>query len=94
VAQLRDWYVDVGVDKQNVYQFRLRQSNVPYSYENMQSSSNRLPLDRADATKKGSGDYGMLTIGTDGESPGLDGGWHEWWRGDLCGRCGSGGTLL
>jgi hypothetical protein len=95
VAQLRDWYVDLGLDKQNVYRFRLGQSKVPYSYENMQSSSNRLPLDRADATNsasanerdlgaffmytptkvrarlaelatgtgKGSGDYGMLTIG-------------------------------
>jgi len=43
VAQLRDWYVDVGVDKQNVYRFRLGQSKVPFSYENLQSSSNRLP---------------------------------------------------
>jgi len=50
VAQLRDWYVDVGVDKHNEFRFRLGQSKVPYSYENMQSSSNRLPLDRADAT--------------------------------------------
>jgi len=95
VAQLRDWFVDVGVDKKNEYRFRLGQSKVPFSYENMQSSSNRLPLDRADATNsansnerdlgvffmytptkvrarladlatgtgKGSGDYGMLTIG-------------------------------
>lgn len=95
VAQLRDWYVDVGIDQRNAYRFRLGQSKVPYSYENMQSSSNRLPLDRADATNsananerdlgaffmytpakvrarlaelatgtgKGSGDYGMITLG-------------------------------
>ncbi|WP_396224664.1 porin [Gemmatimonas sp.] len=50
VAQLRDWYVDLGVDKDNAFRFRVGQSKVPYSYENMQSSSNRLPLDRADAT--------------------------------------------
>jgi len=29
---------------------RIGQSKVPYSFENLQSSSNRLPLDRADAT--------------------------------------------
>ncbi|MCO4097871.1 MAG: porin [Gemmatimonas sp.] len=50
VAQLRDWYVDVGIDQENEFRFRVGQSKVPFSYENMQSSSNRLPLDRADAT--------------------------------------------
>jgi len=50
IAQLRDWYVDVGVDKSNEFRFRIGQSKVPYSFENMQSSQNRLPLDRADAT--------------------------------------------
>jgi hypothetical protein len=50
VGQLRDWYMDVGVDKSNEFRFRLGQSKVPYSFESMQSSQNRLPLDRADAT--------------------------------------------
>lgn len=50
VGQVRDWYVDVGVDRQNAFRFRFGQSKIPYSYESMQSSSNRLPLDRADAT--------------------------------------------
>ncbi|HEY0928343.1 MAG TPA: porin [Gemmatimonas sp.] len=50
VAQLRDWYVDLGLDKQNTFRVRVGQSKVPYSFENMQSSQNRLPLDRADAT--------------------------------------------
>jgi hypothetical protein len=50
IAQLRDWYVDLGIDQHNEFRFRVGQSKVPYSYENMQSSSNRLPLDRADAT--------------------------------------------
>lgn len=49
-AQLRDWYVDVGLDSLNEWRVRIGQSKVPYSFENMQSSSNRLPLDRADAT--------------------------------------------
>lgn len=50
VAQLRDWYVDVGLDKANEFRMRIGQSKVPFSFENMQSSQNRLPLDRADAT--------------------------------------------
>jgi hypothetical protein len=50
LAQLRDWYVDVGLDPDNAFRFRIGQSKVPYSFENMQSSQNRLPLDRADPT--------------------------------------------
>lgn len=48
-AQLRDAYVDVGLDRQNEFRFRIGQSKVPFGFENMQSSQNRLPLDRADA---------------------------------------------
>jgi hypothetical protein len=48
-AQLRDAYLDVGVDKKNEFRFRIGQSKVPYGFENMQSSQNRLPLDRNDA---------------------------------------------
>jgi hypothetical protein len=50
VGQLRDWYADVGLDASNAFRIRIGQSKVPYSFENLQSSSNRLPLDRADAT--------------------------------------------
>ena len=50
VGQLRDWYADVGLDASNEFRIRIGQSKVPYSFENLQSSSNRLPLDRADAT--------------------------------------------
>ncbi len=50
VAQMRDWYVDVGFDRDNEFRVRLGQSKVPYSFENLQSSQNRLPLDRADPT--------------------------------------------
>ena len=48
-GQLRDAYFDVGVDADNEYRFRIGQSKVPYGFENMQSSQNRLPLDRNDA---------------------------------------------
>jgi phosphate-selective porin len=48
-AQIRDAYFDVSLDKKNEYRFRLGQSKIPYGFENMQSSQNRLPLDRNDA---------------------------------------------
>ena len=47
-GQLRDAYFDVGLDSKNEFRFRIGQSKVPYGFENMQSSQNRLPLDRAD----------------------------------------------
>jgi hypothetical protein len=48
-AQLRDAYFDIGIDKENQFRFRIGQSKVPFGFENMQSSQNRLPLDRSDA---------------------------------------------
>ena len=48
-GQLRDAYFDVGLDKKNEFRFRIGQSKVPYGFENMQSSQNRLSLDRNDA---------------------------------------------
>lgn len=48
-GQIRDMYVDVALDKRKEYRLRLGQSKVPYGFENMQSSQNRLPLDRNDA---------------------------------------------
>jgi hypothetical protein len=48
-AQIRDAYFDVGLDKDNEFRFRIGQSKVPFGFENMQSSQNRLPLDRNDA---------------------------------------------
>ncbi|MRG90879.1 porin [Polyangium spumosum] len=46
---LRDWYADIFLDKKKEFRFRVGQSKVPYGFENMQSSSNRAPLDRSDA---------------------------------------------
>ena len=48
-GQLRDAYMDVGFDKKNEFRVRIGLSKVPYGFENMQSSQNRIPLDRADA---------------------------------------------
>jgi polyhydroxyalkanoate synthesis regulator phasin len=49
LAQLRDAYGDIFIDKEKVHRFRVGQSKVPFGYENLQSSSNRLALDRVDA---------------------------------------------
>ena len=48
-AQIRDWYGDLYIDKEKVYRIRIGQSKVPYGWEDMQSSSNRIPLDRSDS---------------------------------------------
>ncbi len=47
-TQIRDWYGDLYIDESKVYRVRIGQSKVPYGWENLQSSSNRLPLDRSD----------------------------------------------
>ncbi|MEY4350468.1 MAG: hypothetical protein RL078_515, partial [Bacteroidota bacterium] len=39
----------LGFDKENEFRVRIGQSKIPYGFENMQSSQNRLPLDRSDA---------------------------------------------
>jgi Phosphate-selective porin O and P len=49
VAILRDWYADIAFDSKREFRVRVGQSKVPYGFENMQSSQNRLPLDRNDA---------------------------------------------
>ncbi|WP_192821849.1 porin [Rufibacter sp. LB8] len=48
-AQLRDAYFDLSLDKKKEYRLRVGQSKIPFGFENMQSSSNRLTQDRADA---------------------------------------------
>ena len=49
VAQIRDLYADISLDKKKEYRIRVGQSKVPFGWENMQSSQNRLALDRTDA---------------------------------------------
>jgi hypothetical protein len=48
-AQLRDAYADIGFDKKHEYRIRAGQSKVPFGWENLQSSQNRLAFDRNDA---------------------------------------------
>ena len=48
-AQIRDAYFDLSFDKKREFRVRLGQSKVPFGFENLQSSQNRLTLDRNDA---------------------------------------------
>lgn len=48
-GQLRDAYMDLGLDDDNQFRVRLGLSKVPYGFTNMQSSQNRLALDRDEA---------------------------------------------
>ncbi len=48
-VQVRDWYADIYIDKTKVNRLRVGQSKIPFGWENLQSSSQRLPLDRADS---------------------------------------------
>jgi hypothetical protein len=48
-GQLRDAYVDVFPTEDHSLRLRLGQSKVPFGWENLQSSSSRLALDRTDA---------------------------------------------
>lgn len=49
VAQMRDAYGDLHITTDRVHRLRVGQSKVPYGWENLQSSSSRLALDRADS---------------------------------------------
>jgi hypothetical protein len=48
-AQLRDAYADIYFDHDKEFRVRAGQSKIPYGFTNMQSSQNRLTLDRPDA---------------------------------------------
>ncbi|WP_309696769.1 porin [Sphingomonas sp. SORGH_AS_0870] len=52
-GQLRDVYVDWFLDPERRLRLRFGQSKVPFGWENLQSSSNRLTLDRSDAINSG-----------------------------------------
>lgn len=49
-VQIRDLYFDFSFDQKKEYLLRVGQSKIPYGFENIQSSSQRLTLDRSDAT--------------------------------------------
>lgn len=48
-AQIRDWYADLYLDNCKVNRIRVGQSKVPYGWDTLQSSSNRIPFERSDA---------------------------------------------
>jgi hypothetical protein len=48
MAQIRDAYFDLALDEKQEFRLRIGQSKVPFGFENLQSSQNRLPLDRND----------------------------------------------
>lgn len=48
-AQVRDWFADYYFDEEKELRLRIGQSKVPYGWENLQSSSNRIPFERTDA---------------------------------------------
>jgi phosphate-selective porin len=49
VVQMRDAYGDLYLTTDRVHRLRVGQSKVPFGWENLQSSSSRLALDRTDA---------------------------------------------
>ncbi len=51
--QLRDAYFDLHVDHAKTHRLRFGLTKVPFGFENLQSSSNRLPLDRAEGLNSG-----------------------------------------
>jgi hypothetical protein len=62
-AQLRDAYADIYFDDDKEFRVRVGQSKIPFGFENMQSSQNRLALDRNDAINsccKDERDLGMF----------------------------------
>jgi hypothetical protein len=93
--QTRDMYGDVSLDQDKEHRFRIGISKVPYGFVNLQSSQNRLSIERPEALNsavegerdlgiyymwanktarerfrdlnrlglKGSGDYGVITLG-------------------------------
>ncbi|WP_426169095.1 porin [Sandarakinorhabdus sp. DWP1-3-1] len=66
-GQLRDAYVDLHWGKADEFRLRFGQSKVPFGWENLQSSSNRLALDRTDAINSatpGERDLGVVAYYT------------------------------
>ncbi|HEY3789277.1 MAG TPA: porin [Urbifossiella sp.] len=52
-AQIRDLYGDIYLDPDKINRLRVGQSKLPWGFEEMQSSGNRVPLDRSDAIDSG-----------------------------------------
>lgn len=73
-CQIRDWYGDVYLDSNKVFRIRVGQSKIPFGWENLQSSSNRLPFDRNDGLNsavRNERDLGVLFYWTPEEAQDL-----------------------
>ena len=46
--QMRDLYADISIDQKKEFRFRVGQSKVPFGWVNLQSSQNRLAVERPD----------------------------------------------
>lgn len=62
VGTIKDMYFDIGLNSKNEYKLRIGQGKVPYGYGNLQSSGDRLSLDRDDAMNSGLKDERDLGI--------------------------------
>ncbi len=63
--QARDLYADIALDRQKAWRVRAGLSKVPFGFSNMQSSSNRLALERPEAINsavEGERDYGAYLM--------------------------------
>ncbi len=63
--QMRDLYADIALDAKKTWRVRAGQSKVPFGWSNMQSSQNRLALERPDALNsavEGERDYGAYLM--------------------------------
>lgn len=64
-VQMRDLYADIALTDDRAWRVRLGQSKVPFGWVNMQSSQNRLPMERAEALNsavEGERDYGAYLM--------------------------------
>ncbi len=59
---LKDAYFDLALNEDRSSRIRFGQSKIPYGFENMQSSSNRLALDRNDAINSAAKDERDLGV--------------------------------
>ncbi|WP_152285870.1 porin [Flavicella marina] len=63
LGQLRDAYFDYSIDKAGTFKFRGGQSKIPFGFENLQSSQNRIGLDRNDPLNSAVKDERDLSFG-------------------------------
>lgn len=70
-AQLRDAYADIFLTKEHEWRIRAGQSKIPFGFENLQSSQQRIPLDRSDGLNSavnGERDLGFFLYYTPSET--------------------------